>query len=137
MNMFEFVTVKDNILLYLYTHQKEIIDPEIIKNDLKFTFLPNGVVQACIEEMVADHSITIRRIGSGFSLVPAESGKRLLADGGYVKKLTEETTIRTIEGITSYKLHKSKRQFISGKQITVLANTASVLSVLSAALFKR
>lgn len=137
MNMLEFVTVKDNILEYLKEHQGEVIDTDIIHKDLKFLFLPNGVVQACIEEMTVDKALTIRTKDTKVILILAGRGEKLLAEGGYKKKLIEEkkliVTADSMPGAleTNNSLYKSNNQAVSSD------NTLSILSMLSSILFKR
>jgi hypothetical protein len=133
MNMLEFVTVKDNILAFLKTHQNDVIDSDIIQNDLKFVFLPNGVVQACIEEMTIDKVLTVRSKDSKAILILAGSGEKLLSDGGYKKKLIEEKKL----GSKSDTSETNNNQYKSKKQVLATDNTLSVLSMLSSILFKR
>ncbi len=134
MNMLEFVTVKDSILKFLEIHQDEVIDSDIINNNAKFIYQPNGVVLACIDEMTTEKTITIHKAEAKIILTITGSGKRLLADGGYVNKLIEERKLRKINSDTARTIYASYKR---KKQITVLANTANALSVLSAILFKR
>ena len=62
MNMLEFVTVKDSILKFIQTHHNEAIESDSINNDLRFRSQPNGVVEACIEEMHEDSAIIIHNV---------------------------------------------------------------------------
>jgi hypothetical protein len=138
MNMLEFVTVKDNILEFLSSNQDQVIDSHIIYNDLKFICQPNGVVDACIEEMEVDKMITIHKSAAKDMVAIADSGVKLLAEGGYSKRLiTEKKIILNNFNPVSNPVNKTAIRFKRKKQINVMAGSLGVVSVLSSILFKR
>jgi hypothetical protein len=135
MNMLEFVTVKDNILEFLKSHQGKVIDSHLIYNDLKFIRQPNGVVEACIDEMEADNVITTHKAESKDMVAIAASGVKLLAEGGYSKRLIIEKKIivNNYPPVAQTKAPRLKRR----KEISVISGSLGVISVVSAILFKR
>jgi len=137
MNMLEFVTVKDQLLAFLKTYQNEVIDFDIINNNLMFNSLPNGVVQACIDEMAMDKTIIIYQKETKFILALTHSGKRVLSEGGYVGKLIEAKKIRKKTDSEAETLYMPNTLYKKNRQIAVIANTVNALSVVSAVLFKR
>lgn len=134
MNMLEFVTVKDNILKFLKTHQNDVMDSDIINNHVKFFSQPKGVIPACIDEMVMDKSIKILEQDNKYILTLSEKGERLLTEGGYVNKLIEEKKLREKK---SDNARATNASYNRKKQITILANTVNALSVLLSILFKK
>ena len=135
--MLEFVTVKDNLLEFLRKHQAEVIDSEIINNDFSFFYKPNGVVQACIEEMVAEKVIIVHQNGTKAILIIADSGKNLLNEGGYKKKFIEDKKLPAKFDSDSVISQTIKSQNIRKKQMSILSNLFNVPSTLSSILFKR
>jgi hypothetical protein len=135
MNMLEFVTVKDNILEFLKTNQDEVIDSSLIYSDLKFNRQPNGVVDACIEEMQVDKVITIQKAKAKDMVAIADSGVKLLAEGGYSRRLIIEKKIiiNNFPPVAHTKVQRLKRR----RDISVIASSLGVISVVSSILFKR
>jgi hypothetical protein len=137
MTMLEFVTVKDQLLAFLKTHQDEAIETNIINNDLIFHSLPNGVLEACIEEMERDNVIKVQRVKAKDLLGITDTGKRLLGAGGYSKKLIEEKKARAMADSTSDPLYMPNTLYKRNRQIALITNTVNALSIVSAVLFKR
>ncbi len=135
--MLEFVKVKDNLLEFLNIYRNEIVDYDVIRNHLNFFSLPNGVVEACIEEMTLDKAIIIRSMESKISMIITGSGERLLSSGGYVKKLKEENILRQNDDIRSDTLYTPNVLYRRSKQITVKSSSINASSILSSVLFKR
>lgn len=136
MNMLEFVKVKDNLLEFLNTRRNEVVDYDAIKNHLNFFSLPNGVVEACIEEMTMDKAIS-RSMEPKTSIIITGSGEKLLSSGGYAKKLMEENVLRQNADIMSDTLYTPNVLYRRSKQITVKSRSINASSILPSVLFKR
>jgi hypothetical protein len=134
MNMLEFVTVKDNLLEFLRQNQDEVIDTSRINKNIKFSSQPNGVIDACIEEMEVDNVITFSKKDTTMAI--AESGIRLLDEGGYSKRLIVEKKI-IVKPVVSDTIYKKANRINKGNEITDSANLLRVFSMLSSILFKR
>lgn len=135
--MLEFVTVKDQMLEFLKTHQDKAIDSDIINFDVRFNSLPNGVIEACIEEMKNDNVIKVKNVKDKDLLGITDSGQRFLGAGGYTKKLIEEKKVRAIADSKSEPLYMPNALYKRNRQIALITNTVNTLSVVSALLFKR
>jgi predicted rRNA methylase YqxC with S4 and FtsJ domains len=134
MNMLEFVTVKDNILKFLQSHS-EATDSDLIHKDLSFSSLPNGVAKACIEEMDEDRAITAYNEKGKDLLIISESGKKLLAAGGYTKRYIEKKKEKIY--IDSINLQAIKSENNRKKQVSVMAFIVSFISLFESLLIKR
>lgn len=137
MNMHEFVTVKDQLLEFLKAHQNEVVDSEKINSNTRFHSLPNGVIEACIDEMKADNVIKVQNVKSKYLLSITDSGKMFLGMGGYAKRLIEEKKHRAMVDAKSAPLCMPGTLYKRNRQIALINNTVSALSVLSSILFKR
>lgn len=135
--MIEFVTVKDQLLEFLKTHQNEVIDFDSINSITRFHSLPNGVIEACIDEMKADNVIKVQNVKSKHLLNITDSGKMFLGMGGYAKRLVEERKHRAMVDAKSVPLCMPATLYKRNRQIALISNTVSALSVVSAILFKR
>lgn len=135
--MLEFVTVKDQLLAFLKAHQNDVIDSDNINNDLMFNSQPNGVVQACIDEMAIDKAIILYKKETNFILILTHHGERILSEGGYVRELINKKKFREKTDTKAEPLYLPNTLYKRNRQIAVISNTVNALSIVSALLFKR
>jgi len=133
--MLEFVTIKDSILKFIQTHHNEAIESDSINNDLRFRAQPNGVVEACIEEMHADSAIIIHNVKGKDLLIISDFGKKLLADGGYTIRYigSKKEKIYT----DSINLQPVQTEPHRKKQVSVAAVLLAFISLFESVIFKR
>jgi hypothetical protein len=95
MSELEIAILKDKILQYLNKHSDKTIYLNVIRNDLKLSTLPEGVLNACIESMDSADIITCQyEDHNGAFLRINDKGKLFLISGGYAKPIQDKLNDR-------------------------------------------
>jgi BRCT domain type II-containing protein len=95
MDELEIAALKDKILMYLNENYGDSIVSTGIFNYLKLDSLPNGVFQACLQEMGKDDVIICNEVpGTRTILKIKNKGAKLLTEGGYTKPIQDRINER-------------------------------------------
>jgi hypothetical protein len=135
MNMLEFVAVKDSILKFIQTHHNEAIDTDSINKELQFRTQPNGVVEACIEEMHEDKAIILHNVKGKNLVILSEPGRKLLDEGGYTYRYIETKKEKIYTD--SINLPPVESEHSNRKQVSVAAVILGFIALFESVLFKR
>jgi hypothetical protein len=100
--------LKDKILTYLNENYGDSIISTGIFKHLKLDFLPNGVFQACIQEMEKDDVIVCTDASGGRTILKIKNkGAKRLVEGGYTKPV-QDKIIEQQQKDTDYLIAKKK-----------------------------
>jgi BRCT domain type II-containing protein len=95
MDELEIAALKDKILMYLNENYGDSIVSTGIFNYLKFDSLPNGVFQACLQEMGKDDVIICNEASGTRTILKIKNkGAKLLTEGGYTKPIQDKINER-------------------------------------------
>lgn len=104
METIESAQFKDSILNYLNNRSKQHIPSEVIYNELKLEPLIKPVFNEYLREIARDGFIQSNETsGDRTILMITDAGRKLLFEGGYVKRLEMELTIRNQKQIDDQK----------------------------------
>jgi len=91
MDSLEIAQLKDSILNYLNDRSKKAIPSEVVYNELKLENVPSAIYNVSLKEMDRENVIhSTDTSGNRSILMLTEAGRKLLLEGGYVKRLDEE-----------------------------------------------
>ena len=91
MDSLEIAQLKDSILNYLNDHSKKNIPSEVVYDELKLENVPSAIYNVSLKEMDREKVIhTTDTSGNRSILILTDAGRKLLSEGGYVKRLDEE-----------------------------------------------
>jgi hypothetical protein len=91
MDSLEIAQLKDSILNYLNDHSKKNIPSEVVYNDLTLENVPSAIYNVSLKEMDRENVIhSTDTSGNRSILILTDAGRKLLSEGGYVKRLDEE-----------------------------------------------
>ena len=91
MDSLEIAQLKDSILNYLNDHSKKNIPSEVVYDELKLENVPSAIYNVSLKEMDRENVIhTTDTSGNRSILIITDAGRKLLSEGGYVKRLDEE-----------------------------------------------
>jgi hypothetical protein len=91
MDSLEIAQLKDSILTYLNDHSKKNIPSEVVYDELKLENVPSAIYNVSLKEMDRENVIHSTDTSGNRSILKlTEAGRKLLSEGGYVKRLDEE-----------------------------------------------
>lgn len=116
MNQFEIATLKDRLLKYLNENKNPCVSIAIYQ-EFKLEYLPIAVFNEYVKEMDLDDLLHINEMsGDRHLLFITDKGKRLLFEGGYVKKLRRAVKLhRIVEFLATESERSKKGSFNSGE----------------------
>lgn len=91
MDSLEIAQLKDSILNYLNDHSKKNIPSEVVYDELNLENVPSAIYNVSLKEMNRENVVhSTDTSGNRSILILTEAGRKLLSEGGYVKRLDEE-----------------------------------------------
>jgi hypothetical protein len=92
MNALEIAQLKDNIMSFLFDHSKEHLSSEVIYDELNLKNVSIEVFSEYLKEMDQDDVIHSNPTSANRNILFLTcAGRKLLLEGGYVKRLEEKS----------------------------------------------
>ncbi len=130
MDSLEIAQLKDSILNYLNDHSKKNIPSEVVYNELRLEHVPSAIYNVSIKEMDRENVIhSADTSGNNSILILTEAGRKLLSEGGYVKRLDEE--FRKDKQHDDEVLKEKDKTFIETRDLRAGIRGAYILSVIA------
>jgi len=130
MDSLEIAQLKDSILNYLNDHSRKNIPSELVYNELKLENVPSAIYNVSLKEMDRENVIhTTDTSGNRSILILTEAGRKLLSEGGYVKRLDEE--FRKDKQQEDDVLHEKGESVLETKDLKARIKGAYVLSIIA------
>jgi hypothetical protein len=130
MDSLEIAQLKDSILNYLNDRSKKNIPSEMVYNELKLENVPSAIYNVSLKEMDRENVIhTTDTSGNRSILTLTEAGRKLLLEGGYVKRLDEE--FRKDKQQEDDVIHEKEKTVLEIKGLKSSIKGAYVLSIIA------
>jgi len=130
MDSLEIAQLKDSILNYLNDRSKKNVPSEVVYNELKLENVPSAIYNVSLKEMDRENVIhSSDTSGNRSILVLTDAGRKLLLEGGYVKRLDEE--FRKDKQQEDDVLHENEKSVIETKDLKARIKSAYALSVIA------
>jgi hypothetical protein len=130
MDSLEIAQLKDSILNYLNDHSKKNIPSEVVYSELKLENVPSAIFNVSLKEMDRENVIhTTDTSGNRSILILTEAGRKLLSEGGYVKRLDEE--FRKDKQQEDDVLHEKGKAVLEAKDLKASIKGAYALSIIA------
>ena len=123
--------VKENAALsYLNDHSKKNIPSEVVYDELKLENVPSAIYNVSLKEMDRENVIhSTDTSGNRSTLMLTEAGRKLLLEGGYVKRLDEE--FRKDKQQEDDVLHEEENTVLETKDLKARIKGAYALSIIA------
>jgi hypothetical protein len=130
MDSLEIAQLKDSILNYLNDHANKNIASEVIYSELKLEKVPLAIFNVSLKEMDRENVIhSTDTSGNRSILILTDTGRKLLSEGGYVKRLDEE--FRKDKQQEDDVLYENEKIVIETKQLKARVKVAYALSIIA------
>ena len=130
MDSLEIAQLKDSILNYLNDHSKKNIPSEVVYDELKLENVPSAIYNVSLKEMDRENVIhSTDTSGNRSTLMLTEAGRKLLLEGGYVKRLDEE--FRKDKQQEDIVLHENEKTVLETKDLKSRIKGAYALSIIA------
>jgi len=130
MDSLEIAQLKDSILNYLNDRSKKAIPSEVVYNELKLENVPSAIYNVSLKEMDRENVIhSTDTSGNRSILMLTEAGRKLLLEGGYVKRLDEE--FRKDKQQEDDVLHEKETTVLETKDLKASIKGAYALSIIA------
>ena len=130
MDSLEIAQLKDSILNYLNDRSKKAIPSEVVYNELKLENVPSAIYNVSLKEMDRENVIhSTDTSGNRSILMLTEAGRKLLLEGGYVKRLDEE--FRKDKQQEDDVLHEKEETVIETKDLRARIKGAYAVSIIA------
>ena len=130
MDSLEIAQLKDSILNYLNDHASKNIASEVVYSELKLEKVPPAIYNVSLKEMDRENVIhSAETSGNRSIIILTETGRKLLSEGGYVKRLDEE--FRKDKQHEDDVLYENEKTVIETKQLKSRAKVAYALSIVA------
>ncbi|RPI65277.1 MAG: hypothetical protein EHM47_18910 [Ignavibacteriales bacterium] len=130
MDSLEIAQLKDSILNYLNDRSKKNIPSEVVYSELKLENVPSAIYNVSLKEMDRENVIhTTDTSGNRSILILTEAGRKLLSEGGYVKRLDEE--FRKDKQREDDVLHENEKTVLEAKDLKASIKGAYALSIIA------
>jgi hypothetical protein len=130
MDSLEIAQLKDSILNYLNDHANKNVASEVIYTELKLEKVPLAIYNVSLKEMDRENVIhSADASGNRSILILTDTGRKLLSEGGYVKRLDEE--FRKDKQQEDDVLYENEKIVIETKQLKVRVKVAYALSIIA------
>jgi hypothetical protein len=130
MDSLEIAQLKDSILNYLNDHSKKNTPSEVVYNELKLENVPSAIYNVSLKEMDREQVIhSTDTSGNRSILILTEAGRKLLSEGGYVKRLDEE--FRKDKQQEDDVLHEKEKDVLEIKDLKARIKGAYAFSIIA------
>ena len=130
MDSLEIAQLKDSILDYLNDHANKNIASEVVYSELKLEKVPPAIYNVSLKEMDRENVIhSAETSGNRSIIILTETGRKLLSEGGYVKRLDEE--FRKDKQQEEDVLYENEKIVIEKKQLKARIKVAYALSIIA------
>jgi len=130
MDSLEIAQLKDSILNYLNGHSKKNIPSEVVYDELKLENVPSAIYNVSLKEMDRENVLHSTDTSDNRStLMLTEAGRKLLLEGGYVKRLDEE--FRKDKQQEDIVLHEKEKTVLEAKDLKSRIKGAYALSLIA------
>ena len=130
MDSLEIAQLKDSILNYLNDRSKKNVPSEVVYNELKLENVPSAIYNVSLKEMDRENVIhSTDTSGNKSILILTDAGRKLLSEGGYVKRLDEE--FRKDKQQEDDVLHEKEKTVLETKDLKASIKSAYALSIIA------
>ena len=130
MDSLEIAQLKDSILNYLNDHAKKDVASEVVYSELKLENVPPAIYNVSLKEMNRENVIHSADTSGNRSILSlTQAGRKLLDEGGYVKRLDEE--FRKDKQHEEDDLYENQKIVIETRQLKARIKGAYALSVIA------
>jgi hypothetical protein len=130
MDSLEIAQLKDSILTYLNDHSKKNIPSEVVYDELKLENVPSAIYNVSLKEMDRENVIHSTDTSGNRSILKlTEAGRKLLSEGGYVKRLDEE--FRKDKQQEDDVLHENEKDVLEIKDLKARIKGAYAFSIIA------
>jgi len=130
MDSLEIAQLKDSILNYLNDRSKKNVPSEVVYNELKLENVPSAIYNVSLKEMDRENVVhSTDTSGNRSILIITEAGRKLLSEGGYVKRLDEE--FRKDKQQEDDVLYEKEKTVLETKDLKSRIKGAYALSILA------